>query len=126
VGRGLDQVKLVHVAGARGANTRLGDPLANDADFADIMVNTVKAPTYNRHFYAGDATSIATLDTTDILTLEDIDKVRAAIAEMDIPLRQWCCRMTRRARTGLFVLYVTSRQWHYLQTRTGERPGGPS
>src|SRR5690606_12299166 len=87
--RFMDQWKLVHICGARG-DMDTADwviPTADDGDFADIMVNTVKAPTYNRHFYAGDATGLDDLDTSDIMTLDDIDKLRAAIDESDMPLQ---------------------------------------
>ena len=57
-GRTMDQLTLVHVAGARGdQNTADWNiPLADDPEFATIMVNAVKAPSHNRHFYGGDAT----------------------------------------------------------------------
>jgi hypothetical protein len=69
------------MAGARGFqdNTEWIIPTTDDADFAKIMVNTVKAPTKNRHFLA-DATdavkafavsgSDVDLGTTDVLTID--------------------------------------------------------
>jgi hypothetical protein len=64
-----DQIKLVHMAGARGSQYTpdWAVPLASDPEFGDIMVNVdasnrVAPPTYDKHFYAGDATSLATLD----------------------------------------------------------------
>ncbi|MGH8570473.1 MAG: DUF4043 family protein, partial [Gammaproteobacteria bacterium] len=97
-------------------------PLASDADFNEIMVNAVQAPTFNRHFYAGDATAIDTLDTADILTLDDIDRLRAAIDEADIPLQPIMFPDDPASMDEpLYVLYVSSRQWHYLQTRTGDK-----
>lgn len=45
------QKAIVHLAGARGSMTS-NDwivPAQSDADFSSIMVNAVKAPTYNRH-----------------------------------------------------------------------------
>jgi N4-gp56 family major capsid protein len=119
-----DQVKLVHMAGARGSQYTPDwvVPLASDADYADIMVNTVTPPTFDKHFYAGDATSMATLDAADILTLEDIDRLRASIDEMQTPMQPVTLPDDpASADEPLYVLLVTSRVWHYLSTRTGEK-----
>jgi hypothetical protein len=75
------QRALVHVAGARGsqAGASWDVPLTSDADFAEIMVNTVKAPTYNRHLVvnAGSLTrgglQLASLATTDVWKLSVLD-----------------------------------------------------
>lgn len=121
--RYLDQLKLVHLAGARGdmVTSDWVIPTVADPDFDEIVINPVAVPSYNRHLYAGDATSIATLDATNILTLTDIDMMRAAIDESDMALQPI---MLPDDPAGwdepLFVLYVTTRQWHYLQNRTGE------
>lgn len=84
-----DQVKLVHMAGARGSQNTAEWvlPVASDPEFAEIMVNSVKAPTYNRHFYAGDATALSNLDTADYLKLTDLDRLRTLIEEADNPLQ---------------------------------------
>lgn len=120
-GRAMDQISLVHCAGARG-DMDTADwvvPKADDPDFASIMVNSVKAPSYNRHFYGGDATSIDTIDDADIITLDTIDMLRAAIDEMDVPLQPIMLPDDPAgAEKPLYVLYLTSRQWHYLQTYT--------
>lgn len=79
--RFLWQRALVHLAGARGSQSGASwdVPLATDADFADIMVNTVKAPTYNRHLVvnAGSLTrgglQLASLATTDVWKLSVLD-----------------------------------------------------
>jgi hypothetical protein len=75
------QRALVHLAGARGAQSgpSWDVPLASDADFTDIMVNSVKAPTYNRHLVvnAGSLTrgglQLASLATTDVWKLSVLD-----------------------------------------------------
>lgn len=74
---------ITHLAGARGQ--QVGQswdvPLATDADFADIMVNTVKAPTYNRHLVvnAGSITrgglQLASAATTDKWKLSVLDNL---------------------------------------------------
>lgn len=119
-----DQIKLVHMAGARGSQYTPDwvVPLASDAEFSDIMVNDVNPPTFDKHMYAGDATSLATLDASDILTLEDIDRLRASIDEMQTPMQPVILPDDpASADEPLYVLLVTTRVWHYLQTRTGEK-----
>ena len=117
-----DQIKLVHFAGARGSHNTPDwvVPLASDPIFSDIMVNSLLPPTFDKHFYAGDATSLNTLDGTDILTLNDIDKLRAAIDEMPVPMQPIMLPDDPAGNDEpLYVLTVSVRQWHYLQNRTG-------
>lgn len=119
-----DQIKLVHFAGARGSQYTPDwtIPLASDPEFGEIMVNSVLPPTYDKHFYAGSATSMATLGATDILTLEDIDRLRATIDEMQTPMQPVVLPDDPAgADAPMFVLLVTARVWHYLQTRTGDK-----
>lgn len=86
---------LVHLAGARGAQTGLDwvVPLQNDADFSAIMVNPVKAPTYNRHFVASGAgivqggQQLGSISGTDTLKLSHIDELREFIDDMEFPLQ---------------------------------------
>lgn len=116
-----DQCALVHVAGARGYDTGADwvVPLASDPDFAEIMVNSVLPPTRNRRLFAGDATSVADLSTADMLGLEEIDVIRAILDEMAFPMQP--IRMegdVQADENPLYVLYVSSRVWHYLQTTT--------
>ena len=74
---------LVHLAGARGKQTGMSwdVPLADDPDFADIMVNTVKAPTYNRHMVLNGTSltrgglqlgSIASIDKWKLSNLDEL------------------------------------------------------
>lgn len=75
------QRALTHLAGARGGQTGISwdVPVATDPDFAEIMVNTVKAPTYNRHLVvnAGSLTrgglQVASMATTDVWKLSVLD-----------------------------------------------------
>lgn len=124
-GRLEDQISLVHLAGARGAQNGSDwvVPLSTDPDYSAIMVNTVKAPTYNRHFYAGDATGLANLDTADLLDLPTIDRIAASLNDGDIPLQP--IQVGDQDKEGwnnpTWLLLITARQWLYLQTRTGEK-----
>lgn len=80
------QAMWVHIAGARGSQGTGGlewvIPAQTDADFAEIMVNTVKAPTYNRH-YVIDSTGfvqgglqLGSIDSGDSWKLSHIDEIR--------------------------------------------------
>lgn len=90
-----DQLAVVHMAGARGFhdNIEWAVPLASDADFAEIAINTVKAPTKNRHFMstgsgiepiAASGNEI-TLATTDVLNADVVDGIRTYVESMALP-----------------------------------------
>ena len=51
------QTALVHLAGARGSQTGSDwvIPLQSATNFSSVMVNPVKAPTYNRHYVVNGA-----------------------------------------------------------------------
>ncbi|APW38446.1 hypothetical protein RD110_15595 [Rhodoferax koreense] len=85
---------LTHLAGARG-NQDSTDwilPLTSDPEFVEQMVNTVRAPTFNRHFVvnAGGLTQggaqLASLATTDLLKLSCIDELAAIWGEMAVKM----------------------------------------
>lgn len=116
-----DQRKMVHLAGARGDQDTVdwSVPLASHDKFADIMINPVKAPSHNRHFYGGDATSIDSIDNTDILTLDTISEFAAVMAEADFPLQPIRFPDDPAAEEEpLYVWYLTKRQWHWLKQHT--------
>jgi hypothetical protein len=83
---------LTTMAGARGQQDSLDWvlPLSTDADFAAMMVNAVKAPTYNRHFVVDGTTidqggaELATIDTTDLLKLDHLDQLSGIVSEHGI------------------------------------------
>lgn len=80
----------VMLAGARGKQD--GNdwivPLSSDPEFADIMVNGVRAPTYNRHWVVSGSTlvqggaQLASVATTDSMKLSCIDEFAAIWSEM--------------------------------------------
>lgn len=118
-----DQTALVHLAGARGTQntTDWVIPLATDTDFSSIMVNTVKAPTKNRYFAANDATNPTDIGTNDALTLQDIDRIVAQLRESPVVMQSVKVKGDDRAwNDPLWVMFVTERQWLYLQSRTGQ------
>ena len=118
-----DQTALVQLAGARGSQ-QTSDwvvPLQADGDFSEIMVNTVKAPTKNRYFAANDATSPADIGTNDALTLQDIDRIVAQLRESPVVMQSVKIKGDDRAwNDPLWVMFVTERQWLYLQSRTSQ------
>lgn len=90
-----DQQILVHLAGARGfhSNIEWAVPLASHAKFSSIMVNTVQAPTKNRHFMstgsgiepiAASGNEI-TIATTDVMNADVVDAIRTYVDTMPLP-----------------------------------------
>ena len=90
----LWQRTLVQLAGLRGQQTGQSwkVPLATDGDFAEIMVNPVKAPTYNRHFVVDGSTvvrggaQLASIDSTDSMKLSHLDEIAVRLDSMDTKL----------------------------------------
>lgn len=121
-----DQQNLVHVAGARGDHNDADwiVPLESDPDFAEIMVNPVTPPTFDRHFYGGDATSIDTIDAADKFTLAAVDKLRLALDEMPFPLQPIRFEEDQqREENPFYVMLVTPRQWYDFWTSTNAGGG---
>lgn len=81
------QVMLAGMRGEQDGNDWIV-PLSTDPEFADIMINTLKAPTYNRHYVVNAASltqgglQVASVATTDQLKLSHIDELSALWAEM--------------------------------------------
>lgn len=117
-----DQIATVHLAGARGDFYSPDDtivPLASHGEFAEIMVNEVLPPSYSRHFFSGDATSVENIDSSDLFTLESIDDIALFLQEMSHPLQP--IKMTGDVMMNdspYYVLYVTPRQWNDFYTST--------
>ncbi|MNK98535.1 hypothetical protein D3C87_1189030 [compost metagenome] len=119
-GRLVDQRGFAQLAGARGdySATDIILPLADDSEFADIMINSLTAPTYERHFFGGDATSFEAIDAADRFNLGCVDNMSLFLSEMANPIQP--IRMVADPSGGepLYVLYVTPRQWHDFYTST--------
>jgi N4-gp56 family major capsid protein len=115
-----DQLSLVHLAGARGSQTGLDwvVPLASDADYTSIMINPVRAPTFNRHFVT-DGTALvqggaqlASVGTDDNFKLAHIDALRGMLDNMEFPLQPVKIADDPAANDEpLWVLYVTAAMW---------------
>lgn len=124
--RAVDQIKLIHCAGARGSSSTKEwvVPLASDPEFTDIVVNSVRAPTRNRFYVAGMNTDHSTMDATDYLRLETIDYLKVmAVDEAIVPLQPIKMKGDEDNwdYNPLYVLWVTPRQMYYLQTLTSDR-----
>ena len=93
--RYIDQSLLTHLAGARGFHNNIEwvVPTTADADFAEILVNPVKAPTKNRHFVADSgaikpfAVNAGEVDitTADVLNMSVVDSVRTVMEQIALP-----------------------------------------
>ena len=127
-----DQLTLTHLAGARGFhdNIEWAVPKASDADFAEIAVNQVKAPTKNRHFMstgtgmetikaAGNEITIA---TTDVMNSDLVDSLRTQLDSMAIPPPPVVFEGDKMASDSpLRVLLVSSEQYtSFLQSNSGQ------
>lgn len=122
------QTAWVHMAGARGSMVGRDwvVPTAADSDFADIMINTVKAPTYNRHYVIDGASlvqggaQLGSIDTSDIWTLAHIDEISLLLDDMDIPMQNIKIADDPAANDDPIkgVLYLTPRQWNQIKTAT--------
>jgi hypothetical protein len=119
------------LAGARGfqAGQDWVVPLASDADFTDIVVNSVKAPTYNRHYYAtssGAAIAAGVAMASGISTasdhymkLEAIDFLRTVIDDSDLKLQPIKLADDPAAEDEpLYLLLMSARQWNSIFTNT--------
>ena len=122
-----DQQTLVHLAGARGGQTGIDwvVPVSTDSDFTSIMINTVKAPTYNRH-YVADGTSLvqggaqlASIASDDTFKLEHLDGLRYLLNTMEFPLQPIkIADDPAAADEPLWVFYCSAAQWNSILTNT--------
>jgi hypothetical protein len=88
----LWQRTLVQMAGARGVQDGVDWilPLMSDSEFDAMIVNPVKAPTYNRHFIVNAANvqqggaGLASIATTDVLKLDHLDQISAILKEHSV------------------------------------------
>lgn len=122
-----DQSNLVHLAGARGSQGGIDwvVPLQSDPEFSEIMINPVKAPTYNRHFVADALTivqggaQLAAIDTTDVFALEHLDALATLIADSEYKLQPVKLPDDPAADDEpMYVMLVTHRMWNSILTNS--------
>lgn len=122
------QRALVHMAGARGSMTGKDwvVPLASDSDFANIMVNSVKAPTYNRHYVINSSSftqggaQLASIASTDVWTLEHIEEISLMLEDAEVPLQPVRISDDPAAEDDPIkgILWLGPRQWAQISTST--------
>lgn len=122
------QRALTLLAGVRGQQdgTDWVLPLSTDPEFTAMMVNTVKAPTYNRHFVVNSTAltqggaQLASIATTDALKLAHIDEIAALWDEMTIKMAP--IQIPGDPASGddpiKGILYVCPLVWDKLVTET--------
>jgi len=127
-----DQLCLTHLAGARGFadDIEWAVPLASDPDFADICVNSVKAPTRNRHFMStGDGIegivasgNEITIATTDVMNIGLVDALRTKLDGMPLPPPPVVFKDDQLSNDApMRVLLVSSEQYTSLVQSTNFR-----
>jgi len=125
-----DQTAIVQLAGARG--TEFNDdwiiPLDTDPDINGILINPFKAPSFNRHFVVNNnellqgGANLATIEPTDILSLEHLARIKTLIDERTVRLQS--VRLAGDKMQGashLWLLYVTPRQYELMRQSAGGR-----
>ena len=125
-----DQQTLVHLAGARGSQggTDWVIPLQSDDEFADIMINPVLAPSYNRHFVASGTTlergglALDSIATTDVLSLEHFDALGSILAEAEFKLQPIKVSDDKAAEDHpIYCMYVSYAAWESVKQKTTGR-----
>ena len=135
-----DQLTIVHAAGARGSMTgrdwilpkqwQATTGTTAQANFADILVNDVKAPSYNRHFVVDTASTgniiqggaqLASVGTGDIMDLNHIDTLSLILDDLEQPIPPVKIADDPAANDEPIkaVLWVTPRQWWQMKTTGG-------
>lgn len=110
------QESLVHLSGARGsqAGTDWVIPLQSSSEFNTIMVNQVKAPSYNRHLVVNGANftqggqQLGSITSTDALKLVHLDLLRKKIDDMDQPIQSVKMPGDRASATSKMWVFLAS------------------
>jgi N4-gp56 family major capsid protein len=132
------QLCHIHLAGARGDLNYQTWPVPRgadnattgvaDADFAEIVVNTVKAPTYNRHYVvSGSGTGVtkggaqlASIATGDVMKLDVLDALRLILDEMELPMQPVKIADDEAANDDpMWVLLMPPRVFDSIKTASG-------
>jgi len=119
------QETLVHLSGARGSQTGTDwvIPAQSAPNFAEVMINPVKAPTYNRHLVVNGANftqggqQLGSIISTDQFKLVHLDQLRKRIDDMDQPLQSVKLKGDMAASTSrMWVFLATPNQYSVLLT----------
>lgn len=122
----LSQSAMVHAAGGRGSQTGKDwiVPLASDSDFADILVNPIKAPTFNRHYVVNGASfteggqQLGSIASTDLWTLNHVDDLAVRLSDHNMGLQPVKLNDDPAADDDPIkgVLFLSERQWAQIKT----------
>lgn len=122
------QSAMVHLAGGRGSQTGKDwvVPLASDADYASILVNAVKAPTFNRHYVVNGASfteggqQLGSIASTDLFTLAHVDDMSVRLSDHNFGLQPVKLNDDPMADDDPIkgVWYMSERQWAQIKVST--------
>lgn len=101
-------------------------PLSDDPEFIDMMVNAVKAPSYNRHWVVNGSTltqggaQLASVATTDSMKLSHLDEFSAIWDELSIKMAPIMIPGDPAAGDDPIkgILYVDPLVWDAIETDT--------
>ncbi|MEC4724263.1 N4-gp56 family major capsid protein [Shewanella sp. D64] len=119
-----DETVMYHLAGARGSFVGDGiiTPLDDHSEFSEMMVNPILTPTYDRHLFGGDATSLESLDAADIMSLDKLDDMALILEEQANPIKHISFEADQMANESPFyLLFVSPRQWRDLWASATEK-----
>lgn len=122
------QESLVHLSGARGSQmgTDWTIPLASAPDFAEIMVNPVLAPTYNRHLvvngnnFTQGGQQLGSITSADQLKLIHLDMLRKKLDDMDQPMQSVKLPGDPVASSSKFWVFLATPNQYSILLTSGE------
>lgn len=118
--RVCDELYFMYASGARGVNS----DFVYGTDFTGRAGNSLQAPDSNHLLYGGDATSKATIDANDVMSLPLVDKLKAKAQMMgggsDSDTGGVALQPIRIDGAEHFVLLMNPWQEYDLKTATGE------
>ena len=127
------QLCYTHLAGARGSQAGIDWAVPKqftsgttvNPDFAPIVVNSVLAPTYNRHYVANAAgltqggLQLGAISSTDVMKLEHLDELRAIIEDAEVQINPVKIEDDPAAEDEPMWLFLcTRRAWKQVESNT--------
>ncbi len=106
-------------AGARGHeyNPKLNIMPLDSDQFRKAMINPVMAPSFDRHFYAGDATDFdgqrgSALSQADKMSFSTLKNTAENIKQLSVPIQKI---KLPGLEDGVYLMIVTPRQWEDIK-----------
>jgi len=97
-GEEMDEQIILYLSGARGADTTLHNPLG----YTGRANNSFADPDSGHNIWGGNATSIATIDSQDKLSLTDVERL-VALVETSDPMIQPAARINGEVKHVLLM-----------------------